>query len=162
MSRLPPRILALVASGASAALIAGTFIGEKEGFSLRAYQDVAGVWTICRGLTEGVTPGLTVTREQCDAAFASAVGKRLDAVYHLVPVAMTPARHAALTSFAYNVGLENFTTSTLRRRLNAGDPDPCGEILRWVYVKKRDCRIAANNCGGIVTRRQEEAELCRM
>lgn len=162
MVRLPKSVLTLIAAGAGAGAIATAYIGEREGLSLAAYQDLAGVWTICRGITEGVQPGQVVTREQCDAAFASEVGKRLTAVYQLAPVQMTPARHAALTSFSYNVGLENFKTSTLRRRLNAGDPDPCDEILRWVYVRKKDCRDPANKCSGIVTRRQEEAALCRM
>lgn len=163
----PPRILsakvlALVTAGAGAAAIATTQIGDREGRSLTAYRDIAGVWTICDGYTRGVVAGQTATPAQCDRLRESEIAKTLAEVDRLVTVPMSPARHAALASLAYNIGLGNFRQSTLLRRVNAGESGACDDILRWVWVGRMDCRIPSNNCRGIVDRRQEEAALCRM
>lgn len=161
--RLPRSVVAMVAAGAGATAIATTFIGDKEGMELVAYQDGAKVWTICRGHTDGVKPGQTATKDQCDRWFTSEVGESLELVDRIVTVPMSPARHAAVASFcAYNIGIGKCASSTFIKRLNAGDPQACDEIPKWVYVGGKDCRDPANNCRGIVTRRQQEAELCRL
>lgn len=160
MSRLPKSILSLVAAGATAAVIASTFVGEKEGLTLKAYQDGASVWTICRGITEGVKPGQTATREECDRLFTSEIGKRLAAVDEMVTAPMSEARRAAITSLCYNIGLGACRRSTLIRKLNAGDPQACDEILRWHYSGGEDCTDPKSNCRGIPPRREQERELC--
>lgn len=159
---LSRKVLALVVAGASSATIATTFVGEKEGLELAAYQDGAKVWTICRGHTATAKPGMTATPEHCDRLFASDLGRFLALADKLVTVPMSPARHAAVADFCYNVGEGNCTRSTFIRKLNANDPTACDEPLRWMYVAGRDCRDPANDCPGIVTRRQQEAALCRL
>lgn len=159
---LSNKVLALIVAGAGSAAIATTFVGEKEGRSLTAYQDIAKVWTICDGHTKGVKPGQTATPEECDRIRASDVGEFMAQVDRMVTVPMSEPRRAAVTSFAYNVGLANLKSSTFLKRLNAGDPAACGEILRWVYVGKKDCRDPRNNCAGIAARREQEAALCRL
>jgi lysozyme len=160
VSRLSKSVLALVAAGAGAAVIATQFVGEKEGLSLAAYQDGARVWTICRGHTEGVTPDRTATVDECDRLFAGELGKRLAAVDTMVTVPISEPRRAALASLCYNVGLEACRGSTLMRRINAGDPAACDEILRWTWVGGKDCREPENDCRGIVVRREQERALC--
>ncbi len=159
---LSNKMLALIAAGATAGTIATTFVGEKEGRSLTAYQDIAKVWTICDGHTKGVTPGMVATPEECDRMRASDVGQFMAEVDRVVHLPMSEPRRAAVTSFAYNVGMANLRGSTFLRRLNTGDPGACGEILRWVYVGGKDCRDPRNNCAGIVARREQEAALCRL
>lgn len=159
---LSSKVLALVVAGAGSAAIATTFVGEREGRSLTAYQDIAKVWTICDGHTKGVLAGQTATPEQCDSMRATDVGEFMAQVDRIVRVPMSEARRAAVTSFAYNVGLANLRGSTFLRRLNAGDPNACDDILKWVYVGGKDCRDPANTCRGIVTRREQEAALCRL
>ncbi len=160
---LSGRVMALVAAGASAAVIATTFIGEKEGESLSAYQDGAKVWTICRGHTATARPGMRAMPEMCDRLFASDVGTALSETDRIVTVPMSEPRRAAVASFCgFNLGLAKCTGSTFIRRLNADDPEACDEILRWVYVGGKDCRDPASNCRGIVIRREQEAALCRL
>jgi len=162
-ARLPAKVLALIAAGAGSAAIAAAFIGDKEGLALAAYQDGARVWTICRGHTEGVRPGQTATPAECERLFASDLGQALAEIDRIVTVPMSEPRRAAIASFcAYNLGLAKCARSTFIRRLNAGDPTACDEIERWVYVGGQDCRDPAANCRGIVTRRQQEAALCRL
>lgn len=162
LGRLSKAVMALVAAGATAGAIATAFIGEKEGRSLTAYQDGARVWTICDGYTRGVTPGMAATDDECDRLRDSEIGRSFAEVDSVVVVPMSAARRAAIASFVYNLGLPALARSTLLKKLNAGDPGACDEILRWVYVGGKDCRDPANNCQGIVTRRQQEAALCRL
>jgi GH24 family phage-related lysozyme (muramidase) len=63
------------------------------------------------------------------------------------------SRKAGLTSFAYNVGTDAFCGSTLVRRLNAGDPAACDEMLRWTKAK-------GITLPGLVKRREQERALC--
>lgn len=160
---LSKAVLALVAAGAGAAAIAAQFVGEKEGLALAAYQDGASVWTICRGHTATARPGMTATPAECDRLFASDLGKAMEEVDRLVTVPMSEPQRAAVVSFcAYNLGLPKCAKSTFLRKLNAGDRDgACAEILRWVYVGGKDCRLPSSNCRGIVARREQEAQLCR-
>lgn len=162
-SRLSKAVLALVVAGAGAGAIAQQLIGEREGLALTAYQDGARVWTICRGHTEGVRPGLTATREECDRLFASDLGRFIDQVDGLVKVPLPDIRRAAVVSFCFNVGTGACARSTFLRKLNDGHgAAACDEIPKWIHVAGKDCRDPASHCRGIVTRRTEEAELCRM
>jgi len=152
----------VVAGGLSAAALTPAVLTHFEDTKLEAYQDTGGVWTICTGSTEGVKEGDTATPEMCADLLAKESAKFEGAVERLVTVPMSAPRKTALTSFAYNVGIGNFKRSTLLKRINAQDPNACEELSKWVYVKRKDCRIAKNNCMGIVHRRQAERELCEM
>jgi lysozyme len=58
------------------------------------------------------------------------------------------------------VGVTACRTSTLFKYINRGDYVAAHkEFGRWVFVKKLDCRVAKNNCSGIVKRRAAEAIL---
>lgn len=166
-SKLSKAVTAAVASGASAAAILALFLNEAEGLKLRAYQDGAKIWTICRGHTSGVKPGDLASREQCDAFFQSDVGEAFAATDRLVNVPMSEPQRAGVTSFCtYNIGPDACSKSTFLRKLNAGDRrGACNAILDWVYItvngRKYDCRTPGNErCAGIPTRREAERELC--
>jgi lysozyme len=51
------------------------------------------------------------------------------------------------------VGTEAFCKSTLARKLNAGDPAACDELLRWTTAK-------GIQLPGLVKRREQERALC--
>ena len=75
-----------------------------------------------------------------------------------VDVPLSTGQLAAFTSFTYNVGVSNFESSTLRRRLNAGDfQGACDELLRWRYATKAGVKV---ELPGLVRRREAERELC--
>jgi lysozyme len=95
----------------------------REGKRNTAYLDSVGVWTIGYGHTgPDVHPGLVWTDEQVEAAFAKDLERFERAVSESIR-AMPIPQHAfdALVSFAYNVGVGAFKSSTLVRLLNAGD-----------------------------------------
>lgn len=96
---------------------------------------------------------VTLTEAQEKALLRLAVQPYDDAVERLVRVPMTQNQFDALTSFAYNIGVEGFRGSTCLRRLNAGD-----------YAGARSAMAAWNKSGGkvvqgLVNRRAAEMEL---
>jgi lysozyme len=125
-----------------------------EGLSTKAYYDPVGIPTICYGHTRGVEIGDTLTRERCDELLQTELKDYLEAVDAYVRLPMPDTRRAALTSFAYNVGVGNFERSTLLRKMNAGDiRGACNELSRWVFARGIKLR-------GLVRRREAERQLC--
>jgi lysozyme len=164
MTTLSRKVLALIASGASAIAIASQFLHEKEGpDALTAYQDDNGVWTACMGVTKGVKKGDHFTADQCVKMDAAALNEAAAEVQKMVKVPLTEPERAAVISFcAYNIGPGKCSTSTFLRDLNAGNRQAaCAQINRWIFDGGRDCRERGNNCYGQVIRRQQETELCQ-
>jgi lysozyme len=94
----------------------------REGKRNAAYLDSVGVWTIGYGHTgPDVHAGLVWTDEQVEAAFAKDLERFEAAVNEAVKVPIPQHAFDALVSFAYNVGVGAFKSSTLVRVLNAGD-----------------------------------------
>lgn len=79
-------------------------------------------------------------------------------VTKLVKVDLKQTQFDALVSFSFNVGLTNFLTSTLLRRLNTGDYDVGSEFLKW--SKARDRRThEMKTLAGLMSRRKAEVAL---
>lgn len=148
-ARLPIAIAAL------ALAIATPFVAQKEGVSLTPYYDVGNVLTDCYGRTgRGVELGSKMTIEQCQEFLNHDLRETHRLIAPYVKVEVTPTTWAAMLSFAYNVGTGAFRSSTLLRKLNAGDTKgACDEMLRWSRVKKVVVQ-------GLVNRRKAERELC--
>lgn len=70
-----------------------------------------------------------------------------------IQVRLTQNQFNALVSFAFNVGISAFSSSTLRRKLNMGlyDEVPT-QLIRWVYDGGKVVR-------GLINRRNAEIEL---
>lgn len=152
-----------LASGAlaGALIIAVPFIVDREGESLIAYQDVGKVWTICHGETLGVKRGDRFSKLECDLLTQSRVGQFMAGVAQELKVPVAPTTLAAHTSFAYNIGLQGYRGSAALRLTNAGKlAEGCRAMANWYTAGGKDCRIRANNCYGLVTRRTDEINLC--
>lgn len=124
-----------------------------EGLRQVAYRDPVGIPTICFGETRGVRLGDQMSVEECKKLLAGRVEEFGRGVDRCVTVPMSESRKAALVSFSYNVGTNAFCSSTLVRKLNAGDPLACDELLRWNKAK-------GITLPGLTTRRKEERKLC--
>jgi lysozyme len=104
--------------------VAGTksLIKEFEGLRLTAYQDIVGVWTIGYGHTgSDVYPGLKITEAQADSLLEKDLGRFVSCVTSYVKVPLNPNQNGALVSFSFNLGCGSLQSSTLLRRLNAGE-----------------------------------------
>lgn len=131
-----------------------------EGLHLRPYLCPAGVPTIGYGATmyeDGSRVTLAdapITRERAEALLRWQVERFfMRGVMRLVPTADTHGRLAALTDFAFNLGLGALGSSTLRRKALAGDWDAVeAELMKWV-------RAGGVVLRGLVLRRTAEVEL---
>lgn len=123
-----------------------------EGLRLEAYKCSAGVWTIGYGHTKGVKKGQKCTKEQADQWLADEVGEFRKQVMELLPAdVVDECKIAALTSFAYNVGVEAFKTSTLLQIIKEDQDD-----LRIVFQFSRWKRAGGIIVMGLFSRRKKE------
>ena len=126
-----------------------------EGFSDTAYIPVPGdVPTIGFGSTKGVKLGDTITPEKAIERAYRDIRNTESAIHKCVHVPLSTSEYDAFTSLAYNIGTSAFCSSTLVKKLNAGDYEgACAEIKRWVYVK-------GQVVPGLVNRREKEYRMC--
>ena len=114
-----------------------SLIKQFEGCKLTAYQDSVGVWTIGYGWTQPVDgkpirAGMTIKQETAERLLKTGLVSYESDVSRLVKVGMTQGQFDALVSFTYNLGARSLSTSTLLRKLNAGDyAGAADEFLRW-------------------------------
>lgn len=112
-------------------------IKEFEGCKLTAYQDSVGVWTIGYGWTQPVDgkpirAGMTIKQETAERLLKTGLVSYESDVSRLVKVGLTQGQFDALVSFTYNLGARSLSTSTLLRKLNAGDyAGAANEFQRW-------------------------------
>ncbi|WP_108453814.1 lysozyme [Enterobacter cloacae] len=112
-------------------------IKQFEGCKLTAYQDSVGVWTIGYGWTQPVDgkpirAGMTIKQETAERLLKTGLVSYEFDVSRLVNVGLTQGQFDALVSFTYNLGARSLSTSTLLRKLNAGDyAGAADEFLRW-------------------------------
>lgn len=112
-------------------------IKQFEGCKLTAYQDSVGVWTIGYGWTKPVDgkpirAGMTIKQETAERLLKTGLVSYENDVSRLLKVDLTQGQFDALVSFTYNLGARSLSTSTLLRKLNAGDyAGASDEFLRW-------------------------------
>ena len=140
---------------AAVALSGGYLIAPNEGKVNATYIDPVGIATSCYGHTgPEVKLGQKFTDEQCLDQLAKDLSAHDKQMMNLVRVPLTDYQHAAFLSFTYNVGVGNFKSSTMLRKLNSKDYEgACEELSKWVYAKKQ-------KLNGLVTRRQQEKAVC--
>ncbi|GKX58359.1 lysozyme [Leminorella grimontii] len=128
-------------------------IKRFEGCKLRAYQCPAGVWTIGYGHTDQVRRGDEISYAQAERYLRADLVKFEADVTRLARVPLTQGQFDALVSFAFNCGARALSTSTLLRKLNAGDyTGTADELLRWN-------KSAGKELPGLTRRRAAEREL---
>lgn len=128
-------------------------IKSFEGCRLRAYKDVAGIWTIGYGHTAGVKSGDTITQVQADNLLKNDLKTFENYVNMKVCSPITQNMFDALVSFTYNVGCSAFGKSTLCKEVNNKRYDiAAGEFDKWVHAGGKKVQ-------GLVNRRNKEKEL---
>lgn len=135
--------------------LAVPLVAGFEGLRQKVYIDPVGIPTACYGHTgPEVKVGQTYTMTQCEGLLMEDLLKAKAAVDRCVKVPLTEGQRVAFTSFTYNVGEMAFCTSTMVRKVNAGQlPAACSELDRWVYAK-------GMKLPGLVKRRAAERASC--
>ena len=128
-------------------------IKEFEGLRLQAYQCSANIWTIGYGHTADVSANDVITEEEALSFLRQDVAESERTVNQYVHVPLTQNQFDALVSFVFNLGVGNFRTSTLLRKLNAGDDDGAAqEFGCWIHA-------GGKALPGLVRRREAERAL---
>lgn len=134
-------------------------IRHSEGFSTTPYRCPAGVPTIGYGSTRYVDGRAvklsdpSITQVQADEIMLMTLKHYEAAVTRYVQVDINQNQFDALVDFAYNVGAKALLTSTLLRRLNAGETKlAAAQFGRWVHG-------GGEVLLGLVKRRAAEHEL---
>ena len=128
------------------------FLKQWEGCKLTAYKDSGGVWTIGVGHTRTARPGMTISQFEADLLLAS------DLEDHNISPLLGDAETSqnqfdAMSSLAFNIGLDRFANSTVLRRHKLGHHHVAANaFLLWVYA---DGRIVK----GLENRRVAERKL---
>lgn len=124
-------------------------IKKFEGCKLKAYKDVAGVWTIGYGHTGGVTSGQSITQAQANEFLTNDCKKAEAAVNKYVSkYKFNQNQFDALTSFAFNIGNINQLTANGTRTI--------AQISAKIPAY---CNSGGKKEPGLVTRRAEEKKL---
>lgn len=126
----------IVAATFGAALaLTSPLLEEVEGIRYKPYRDIAGIWTVCHGITgKDVIIGKTYTRRECDALLAKHIDIAKREVDKQVKTEIPDTMRAALYSFTFNAGTGAFRKSTLLKKVNRGELwGACDELWNWAY-----------------------------
>lgn len=132
-----------------------------ESCRLTAYPDPGtggAPWTIGYGWTypvdgKPIKPGMKIDQATADRLLKTGLVSYENDVQKLVKVKLTQNQFDALVSFAYNVGSRALSTSTLLKKLNAGDnKGAADEFLRWN-------KAGGKEMPGLTKRRKAEREV---
>ena len=130
-------------------------ICEFEGKRLVAYDDGVGVWTIGFGTIKypngvRVKKGDTCTLDQAKEYMRHDLIEFEHTVNSSVKVPLNQNQFDALVSLAYNIGSNAFKSSTLVKKLNAGDYQGAADQFNaWVNA-------GGKRMQGLVNRRDRE------
>lgn len=131
-------------------------IKQFEGASLKAYPDPGTggePWTIGYGHTGGVKKGDAITQAQAEDLLRKDLIKFESGVSNALTVETTQSQFDAMVSLAFNIGLGNFTKSTLLRKHNA----KCWQCAAAQFGVWRNAGGKVMN--GLIRRRAAEREL---
>ena len=136
----------------------GLHLTERfEGCRLMAYPDPGSggdPWTIGYGHTgPEVVEGLEITQDQAEQYLVQDIKQAEANVNAVVHVELTQEEFDALVDFAFNCGCRNLDSSTLMKKLNAGDYEGAShEFIKWDMA-------AGHHMSGLLKRREAEAAM---
>lgn len=133
-------------------------IKSREGLELKAYKDIAGIWTIGYGHTgDDVTEGMEITEAEAEALLARDLKSRETVINNVVRADLNQNQFDALVSLIYNIGAGGFKRSTVLRRLNRLNYQGAADaFLMW---NKATINGVLTEVDGLTERRKAEREL---
>lgn len=127
-----------------------------ETLHLKAYMCPAGKYTIGWGHTLGVTPTQRISLEVAEGLLREDLRVAEACVSKIA--GLTQNQFDALVSFVFNVGVQVFSSSRLRRLVvaNRNDEDIRQEFSRWKFATVGGEKVVMP---GLERRRKEEANM---
>ena len=124
-----------------------------EGCELKAYQDSVGVWTIGYGHTKGIYEGLEITQSEAEKMLVDELPEYEGYITDKVVPMLQQHEYDALVCWVYNLGPTNLSSSTMLKKLNAG------EFKEVPFQMKRWDKAGGQPLLGLTRRRNAEALL---
>jgi lysozyme len=116
--------------------------------------------TIGYGHTKGVKKNMRITKEEAENLLRDDLRSFEAEVKNMVDVPLSQYQFDALVSFVFNLGAANFKSSTLLKKLNAGDYAAVpAQLMRW---NKARVGGKLQPLTGLTRRRTAEAALFTM
>lgn len=152
---------ALAAAISAALTIVPSLLEDVEGVHYKPYRDIAGVWTVCAGITgPDVILGKTYTKRECDRLLYKHIAIAQATVDKYVTFPIPATMRAAMYSFTFNAGTGAFRKSTMLKDINAGKLDrACLRLYDWVYFRNPKTGKMEKS-KGIYNRRSIEYSYC--
>ena len=140
--------------GGKAMSLALAHLKVWEGCRLQVYTCSAGVKTIGYGCTaKAMVAKKQISQAEADLQLKKDIVRAQYTVVSSVRVPLTAGQEAALISFVFNVGQKAFKSSTLLKKLNAGDyASVPGQLRRWKFAGGKISQ-------GLINRREAEIKL---
>ena len=127
-------------------------IKEFEGCALVSYMD-NGYYAIGYGHRSGVMPNQTITADQALSLLQQDIAVRVNQVTPLLKQVINDNQFSAIICLTYNIGITNFSQSTVLRCVNAGHyDDAANAFLLWDKEHGREVP-------GLLRRRKAERDL---
>jgi len=147
---LKASLLAVAIVGGGYQAMTPVVVEYVEGVEYYPYRDVGGVLTVCAGHTGADIVMRRYTPTECRVLLSRDLKPVYAAIERLVTVPLTDFQRTALATFVYNTGVGAFASSTLLKKLNAGDMNGArDQMRRWVFA-------AGKRWKGLMTRREVE------
>ncbi len=133
-------------------------IEHCEGCQLRAYQDVAGIWTIGYGHIRGVTPGMEISQQQAEQALTDDVSSAVKVVDEAIgAVETSDNQFSAMVALCFNIGSLNYRGSSVLREHCAGNfQNAADAFMKWNHAHVRG---VLQEVAGLTNRRAAERDL---
>lgn len=149
-----------------AAVLVGTspesvqFLIDQEGWVNKVYRDSVGLPTVCVGhMDRSLKIGDRYSDEECIALTAKQLQTFIRAIDSTVTAPINDDMRTALISLIYNIGIGNFRSSTLLKKLNKGDyVGASNQFTVWVYGGASAKKVIIQ---GLLNRRLREQSLFR-
>lgn len=131
------------------------FIKGWESCRLTPYRDQAGKWTVGWGHLMHAKDNRTqtITQDEADALFDLELAATANAISDML-VPISQPQFDAVLSLAYNIGIDAFAHSTLRRMLDTDNYDGAADQFpRWCHITVNGTLQVSQ---GLLKRRQAE------
>lgn len=110
-------------------------VKKFEGLRLKAYQDGVGLWTIGYGHRHEVQEGDIITEQKAIDLLTQDLALIGGQVKRALQKTLNNNQFSALVSFTFNVGIGNFSTSTLLKLIHQEQIyEAADQFLRWEYA----------------------------
>jgi lysozyme len=150
----------------SAAKIISEFEGlyrDKKSKKIVAYKDLAGVWTIGYGNTfnpftgEKVKEGMVIDESTALSWLNKDIETRQSALKKILKRTPTANQLSAMISLAYNIGLNRFADSAIRKNFDAGNIQKAADSFLLYNKARKEGKLVVID--GLDRRRRMEREL---